>query len=68
MSTLYAPGQRVPTSGIYRVVHDQYHSTSHEVTCVRGEPFPPCRYCGNSVRYQLAHAALHLSETANLRH
>ncbi len=41
----YTPGQIVPQSGIYGM----YSSTDKkedEVTCVKGEPFPPTRRPG----------------------
>ena len=59
--TTYGPGQRVPRSGLYRVTHDAAHLAPHEVTCVIGEPFPPCRDCQHP-RFVLSRAALHMSE------
>src|ERR1700677_3997599 len=41
----YRPGQIVPYSGIYTVIHDKNHNQAHEVTCVYGEPFPPYHCC-----------------------
>jgi hypothetical protein len=41
--TIYTPGQRVPVSGQYGVVNSAGHFLGREVTCVRGEPFPPTR-------------------------
>lgn len=40
---IYRPGQLVPTSGQYAVVNDRGHYLGREVTCVRGEHFPPTR-------------------------
>jgi hypothetical protein len=48
----YAPQERVPISGVYRVMHDQ-HRADHLVTAIFGEDFPRCRKCGNLVRFQL---------------
>ncbi len=31
----FKPGEEVPNSGIYKVVHDSYHAAEHEVTCVQ---------------------------------
>jgi hypothetical protein len=67
MAIEYKPGEKVPESGIYRVTHDAYHTAPHEVTCVRGEPFPPCRHCGPKVRFELVRAAKHLSEDEHFR-
>ena len=57
----FKPGEKVPNSGIYDVVHDTVHHDRHQVTCVYAEPFPPCRRCGNSVRFRLAISAIHLN-------
>ena len=59
MSDYFKPGQEVPASGIYDVYHHN-HPSNHQVTCVKGEPFPPCRTCGHEVRYALAVAAHHV--------
>ena len=56
----FKPGDKVPHSGIYRVVHDPEHSQPHEVTCVFGAPFPPCRGCHHP-RFVLVRAAIHVS-------
>jgi hypothetical protein len=58
---VFEPGQSVPHSGIYRVIHDPYHAQEHEVTCVFGKPFPPCNHCGHHVRFVLERAAIHIS-------
>jgi hypothetical protein len=62
MPVEYKPGEKVPESGIYIVAHDPNHAARHEVTCVRGEPFLPCRGCGSKVRFTLSQAAMHTSE------
>lgn len=41
----FKPGDKVEASGIYRVIHDPQHTEEHEVTCVYGKKFPPCRDC-----------------------
>jgi hypothetical protein len=38
---VFKPGQTVPHSGIYRVIHDPAHIEAHEVTYIYGKPFPP---------------------------
>lgn len=58
----YRPGQRVPTSGIYKVNHDSHHTEQHEITAVKGEPFPPCRGCSRDATYTIVRAAHHLKE------
>jgi len=58
----FSPGKKCKQSGIYRVVHDENHTQKHEVTCVNGETFPPCRNCGSGVRFVLVRAAIHLAK------
>jgi len=53
VGTIFKPGQSVPQSGIYDVLHDPIHAKPHQVTCVYGEPFPPCNHCGRNVRFKL---------------
>lgn len=57
----FKPGQKVPQSGIYDVLHDPVHAQKHQVTCVYGEPFPPCNHCGSNVRFRLAFKAIHVT-------
>jgi hypothetical protein len=60
-NTFFKPGDKVIQSGIYAVTHDDVHKANHEVTCVYGEPFPPCHHCGNHPRFKLVRAAHHLA-------
>jgi hypothetical protein len=60
----FEPGDVVPKSGIYRVIHDR-HAQPHEVTCIYGKVFPPCYGCGHHLRYRLVTASQH-SETHEL--
>jgi hypothetical protein len=64
----YGPSETVPKSGIYDVVHKSPHSVSdhHQVTCVKGNKFPPCRDCKDGVKFKLHQAAYHLSEHPHL--
>jgi hypothetical protein len=55
--TIYKPSDKVPASGIYKVIHDVVHHDEHEVTCVFGEPFPPCNHCGSHPSFQLVRNA-----------
>jgi hypothetical protein len=59
MSEEFKPGDKVPTSGIYKVTHDS-KTQAHEVTCVEGEPFPPCNSCSHP-KYVLVRAAHHVT-------
>jgi hypothetical protein len=67
MSQQYRPGEKVDQSGIYRVLHDKNHVQEHEVTCVKGEIFPPCNGCGPHPRFTLVRAAHHILNHANFR-
>jgi hypothetical protein len=61
----FEPGDVVPKSGIYRVIHDLGHTQPHEVTCIYGKRFPPCHGCGHHPRFRLVTAAQHI-ETHDL--
>lgn len=52
----YHTGQPVPQSGIYRVIHAA-HRLPHAVTICKGEHFPRCARCADSVTFQLIRAA-----------
>jgi len=54
----FKPGDKVITSGIYKVTHDE-NTQSHEVTCVEGEPFPPSNTCHHP-KYVLVRATNHV--------
>ena len=57
---VFKPGDKVPHSGIYQVVHDRNHAEQHDVTCVFGKIFPPCKGCGSHPRFKLVRAARHI--------
>jgi hypothetical protein len=59
MSQEHRPGTIVPESGIYTVTHDEGHTQRHDVTCIAGEQFPPCRGCKHP-RFVLKVAAQHV--------
>ncbi len=49
---LLKPGDEAPCTGVYAVTHHG-HRSPHEVSALKGEPMPPCRHCGQHVRYRL---------------
>lgn len=51
----YKTGQKIPDSGIYRVIHRE-HRLPHEVTLLAGETFPRCSKCGTEVEFELIKA------------
>lgn len=63
---IFKPGDTVPHSGIYKVLHDPAHDEPHEVTCVFGKPFPPCRDCKHP-RFQLVKAAQHIEHNEHFK-
>ena len=52
----YTTGLRIPSSGIYKVIH-HLHRASHEVTLLVGDVFPRCAKCGDAVRFELLRSA-----------
>ena len=54
---LYSPGETVPVSGQYGEVNTYRQLTGYEVTCVKGEKFPPTRFPGYT--YKLVDATKH---------
>jgi hypothetical protein len=62
----FKPGDRVPVSGIYDVIHDKVdgddHALPHQVTATRGRTFPPCRLCREELRYRLHRPVEHVQE------
>jgi hypothetical protein len=60
--TIHRQGSIVSESGIYEVIHDQQHAQKHEVTCIKGKRFPPCRKCGDDVGFKLVRSAVHIED------
>lgn len=60
------PGDKVPRSGIYLVIHDKKHTQQHEVTCVYGKIFPPCGGCHHP-RFKLVKAAIHIESNEHFK-
>ena len=61
---VYSPGDSVPQSGVYRVVH-QDHRDDHEATLLDGGIFPRCTNCGDGVRFHLQRAAARIQKDAD---
>jgi hypothetical protein len=62
----YSPGDIVPESGIYKVIHNPSHAESHEVTCIEGRRFPTCNSCEHP-RFVLVRAAKHVKDQRSFR-
>jgi len=54
---VFLPGQPVPETGIYEVVHDRGHRESHEAVMHHDDPFPACDPCNLRVRFNLVRTA-----------
>lgn len=50
--TNFRTGQKIPHSGVYRVIH-QSHRVPHEVTLLYGQDFPRCAKCQDTVIFEL---------------
>jgi hypothetical protein len=61
----FVPGQMVPISGVYTVVH-QTHREEHQVIAIRGEEFPLCRVCNDQVRFRVAQLVPHVTHDFDL--
>jgi hypothetical protein len=55
MPKKYRPGELVPENGVYRVTHES-HRLMHEASLLKGDRFPICKQCKNSVRFELRRA------------
>src|SRR5215510_16164445 len=54
---LFLPGEPIPETGIYEVIHDRAHRASHEVVMHGSDLFPPCDQCDQRVRFRLVRTA-----------
>ena len=61
---VFQPGETVPESGVYTVLHEQ-HREKHSATIFKGDRFPQCARCGNEVRFMLSRPAALISEDAD---
>ena len=52
MAQQFKPGEAVPHSAVYRVIHKE-HRQAHLNELGAGETFPRCRQCGGEVRFEL---------------
>ena len=62
----YRPGDDVPRSGIYLVIHEK-HRKSHEAVVLKGAAFPECRECGQAVRYRPVEGGTPLDADADFK-
>ncbi len=62
----HKPGEPVPETGVYRVMH-QVHRAEHHATLFRGEQFPRCGRCGDEVRFRLVGKAAAIGDDSDFR-
>jgi hypothetical protein len=65
MVQLHKSSEKIPESGIYRVIHAQ-HRLPHEVTLIAGQVFPPCAKCHEEVRFQMVRELPSLERRGNV--
>ncbi len=58
----FKTNDRVPASGIYKVIHDKVNPQYHEVTCIEGRKFPPCRDQPSEAEFELVRIAIHIEK------
>jgi len=61
-SRIFLPGQPVPETGIYEVIHDGAHRVAHEAVMHREDLFPVCDQCDTRVRFKLIRTAPYIFE------
>lgn len=54
---LFRPGDPVPESGIYEVIHDSDHRQAHDAVMIMGNRFPSCEVCNERVRFRIVRTA-----------
>ena len=47
MDNVFAAGELVPYSGVYRITHTPPHSGEEAITLAKGNPFPQCVRCAH---------------------
>src|SRR3954469_9281312 len=58
---IFRPGAPISQSGIYEILHERDHRTSHEAVMIAGDSFPECDTCRDRVRFKLvSHGTLYL--------
>jgi hypothetical protein len=55
--SFFKPGETVRETGIYEVVHDRGHRTTHEAVMLAKDVFPACDTCFEKVRFRLLRTA-----------
>ncbi len=61
MPNIFRAGEKVPTTGVYKVVHSRQHVEAHYITALQGDTFPLCLECSDNVRFEVALSAVHVN-------
>jgi len=61
----FGPGAPIAESGIYEILHERDHRTSHEAVMIAGDSFPECDTCGERVRFRLVRTAPYIFQDAD---
>jgi hypothetical protein len=67
MQKKYRPGEIVPENAVYRVTHES-HRLMHQASLAKGEKFPLCRQCKDSVRFELRRAVTNPTKITSSYH
>ena len=71
MQAEFKPGDKVPVSGVYDVIHDKVdgsdHTAPHQVTAIAGTNFPRCRVCRGEVRFRLNRPVEHIQAHSDFK-
>jgi len=61
----FQPGAPISESGIYEILHERDHRTSHEAVMIAGDSFPECDTCRDRVRFKLVRTAPYIFQDAD---
>ena len=64
----FRPGDVVPETGIYVILHQHNHDSRQELMLLSNAKFPRCRRCGDQVRFQLLRAVPYLFDDEDFLH
>lgn len=57
-------GEKVPASGVYRVLHSMPHATEQRELYFEGSRFPECQICQSGVLYRLDSPCVPIAQPA----
>ena len=63
--SIFRPGAPITESGIYEILHERDHRTTHEAVMIAGDSFPECDTCRDRVRFKLVRTAPYIFQDAD---